>query len=201
MVQYADFCLISHNFHSARHHNFFCMWLHKTYQSVIFTESAHWADSVIESHCPSVRLCVCTTSVTSPLPARMILQKDLVFSSVAEFLGCWAVGGKANLSLNTLDGITTVSFTTSLLGHPEAPLHPPASSADPQQHPRRRHHGPAQRERDRQCSARHQAGSPLLLIPYKRGIHSFCDNPFPLHSSVNSYSTNFGWSWFLCSIS
>ena len=26
---------------------------------VVFTESAHWADSVIESRCPSVCMCVC----------------------------------------------------------------------------------------------------------------------------------------------
>ena len=30
------------------------------------------------------------------------MQKDLVKSSVAEFLGCWALGGKATLTLNTV---------------------------------------------------------------------------------------------------
>ena len=35
----------------------------------------------------------------SPLPVRMILKKEVVLNSVAEFLGCWAVGGKATLSL------------------------------------------------------------------------------------------------------
>ena len=34
----------------------------------IFTESAHWADSVIESRCPSVCVCVCMC----PLPVKFI---------------------------------------------------------------------------------------------------------------------------------
>ena len=90
----------------------------------------------------------------------MIKQKDLVTSSVAEFLGCWAIGGEANLTLNTVNGVTTVSFTTTLPGHPEAPLHPPPLPAGPPQQPRprpRRHRGQAQKERDRQRAARHQA--------------------------------------------
>ena len=80
--------------------------------------------------------------------------------SVAEFLGCWAVGGQATLTLNTINGVTTVSFTTTLPGHPEAPLHPPPRPpAGRTQHPRPRphHRGPAQRERDRLRAARHQA--------------------------------------------
>ena len=88
----------------------------------------------------------------SPLPVRMVLKKEVVLNSVAEFLGCWAVGGKATLSLNTQDGVTTITFSNTLSGHPEDPLHPPPS---PQR--RRRHRGPARRERDRQRAARHQA--------------------------------------------
>ena len=95
----------------------------------------------------------------------MAKQKDLVNSSVAEFLGCWAVGGKANLTLDTVNGVTTVSFTTTLPGHPESPLHPPPLPADapaaptpPPSPPRRpRHRGPAQRERNNERAARHQA--------------------------------------------
>ena len=90
----------------------------------------------------------------------MLKQKDLVNSSVAEFLGCWALGGKATLTLDTESGVTTVSFTTTLPGHPEAPLYPPPLPAGPPQQPRpqpRRHRGQAQRERDRQRAARHQA--------------------------------------------
>ena len=34
--------------------------------------------------------------------------------SVAEFLGCWAVEGQATLTLNTINGVTTVSFNTTL---------------------------------------------------------------------------------------
>ena len=89
----------------------------------------------------------------SPLPTRMILKKEVVLNSVAEFLGCWAVGGKATLSLNTQDGVTTISFSNTLSGHPEDPLHPPPAL----QRRRRRHRGQARRERDRQRAARHQA--------------------------------------------
>ena len=83
----------------------------------------------------------------------MILKKEVVLNSVAEFLGCWAVGGKATLSLNTQDGVTTISFSNTLSGHPEDPLHPPPAL----QRRRRRHRGQARRERDRQRAARHQA--------------------------------------------
>ena len=58
-----------------------------------------------------------------------------------------------NFSLKTKDGVTTIAFTHSLSGHPEDPLHPlPAPTQR-----RRRHRGPARRERDRQRAARHQA--------------------------------------------
>ena len=89
----------------------------------------------------------------SPLPMRMILKKEVVLNSVAEFLGVWAVGGKATLSLNTQDGVTTIAFSNTLSGHPEDPLHPPPAL----QRRRRRHRGQARRERDRQRAARHQA--------------------------------------------
>ena len=74
----------------------------------------------------------------SPLPARMILKKEVVLNSVAKFLGCWAVGGEATLSLTTKDGVTTITSSNSLSGHPEAPLHPPPAPAGPA--PRRRRH-------------------------------------------------------------
>ena len=104
----------------------------------------------------------------SPLPARMLQQKDLVNSSVAEFLGCWAVGGKATLTLNTVNSVTTVAFTTTLPGHPEAPLHPAPLPAGPPQQPLpgpRRHRGPAQRDRDRLRAARHQAAKTVVTAP------------------------------------
>ena len=88
----------------------------------------------------------------------MISKKEVVLNSVAEFLGCWAVGGKATLSLDTVDGVTTITFSNSLSGHPESPLHPPPAPAGPAPRRRhRRHRGPARRERDRQRAARHQA--------------------------------------------
>ena len=90
----------------------------------------------------------------SPLPARMIKKKEVVLNSVAEFLGVWAVGGKATLSLNTQDGVTTIAFSNTLSGHPEDPLYPPPA----RQRRRHRHRGPARRERDRQRAAR--AGAP-----------------------------------------
>ena len=60
----------------------------------------------------------------SPLLVKMILKKEVVLNSVAEFLGCWTVGGKATLSLNTQDGVATIVFSNTLSGHPEDPLHP-----------------------------------------------------------------------------
>ena len=87
----------------------------------------------------------------------MIQKKEVVLNSVAEFLGIWAVRGKATLSLETKEGVTTIAFSHSLSGHPEDPLHPPpVPSGLPQQRLRRRR-GPARRERDRQRAARHQA--------------------------------------------
>ena len=77
----------------------------------------------------------------SPLPVRMVLKKEVVLNSVAEFLGCWAVGGKATLSLNTQDGVTTITFSNTLSGHPEDPLHPQRAA--------------------RHQAARDQAGAPL----------------------------------------
>ena len=85
----------------------------------------------------------------------MIKKKEVVLNSVAEFLGIWAVKGQATLSLTTQDGVTTVTFSHSLSGHPEDPLHPPPAA--PQRRRRRRHRGPARRERDRQRAVRHQA--------------------------------------------
>ena len=45
-----------------RHHksNIYTQWLRKI---LIFIESAHWADSIIESRCPSVCVCVCPFSM------------------------------------------------------------------------------------------------------------------------------------------
>ena len=100
----------------------------------------------------------------SPLPVRMILKKEVVLNSVAEFLGCWAVGGKATLSLNTQDGVATIVFSNTLSGHPEDPLHPPPTPTGPApQRRRRRHRGPARRERDRERAARHQAAQAIAV--------------------------------------
>ena len=68
----------------------------------------------------------------SPLPVKMILKKEVVLNSVAEFLGIWALRGEASLSLKTKDGVTTIAFTHSLSGHPEDPLHPPPTDSSPQ---------------------------------------------------------------------
>ena len=68
-------------------------------------------------------------SAMSPLPVKMMHKKEVVLNSVAEFLGIWAVRGEASLSLTTKDGVTTITFTHSLSGHPEDPLHPPPAAA------------------------------------------------------------------------
>ena len=45
----------------------------------IFTESAHWADSVIESRCPYVGVYVCLTPVkkTSPMKGKVFFTGDI----------------------------------------------------------------------------------------------------------------------------
>ena len=65
----------------------------------------------------------------SPLPVKMMHKKEVVLNLIAEFLGIWAVRGEASLSLTTKDGVTTITFTHSLSGHPEDPLHPPPAVA------------------------------------------------------------------------
>ena len=76
----------------------------------------------------------------SPLPVKMMHKKEVVLNSVAEFLGIWAVRGEAFLSLTTKDEVTTITFTHSLSGHPEDPLHPPpaATGTSPKRGRRRR---------------------------------------------------------------
>ena len=62
----------------------------------------------------------------SPLPVKMILKKEVVLNSVAEFLGCWAVGGKATLSLNTQPNLNSKPspwYNLPLLDHQEE-VHP-----------------------------------------------------------------------------
>ena len=113
----------------------------------------------------------------------MIKKKEVVLNSVAEFLGIWAVKGKATLSLTTQDGVTTVTFSHSLSGHPEDPLHPPPVA--PQ---RRRHRGPARRERDRQRALRHQAalaGVPPAL-PSSAAVPAAPSTPEVLQSREQS---------------
>ena len=93
----------------------------------------------------------------SPLPVKMILKKEVLLNSVAEFLGVWAVSGEASLSLQNKEGVTTIAFSLSLSGHPEDPLHPPPVPTGTSLQRRRHRRGPARRERDRQRAARHQA--------------------------------------------
>ena len=83
--------------------------------------------------------------------ARMS-NRHRVQAAVSEFLHAWTCGGKASLHLDTSEGGCTVSFTAHL-GHPGAlllPTPPPAA-------PFLRHHGRADRERNRQRAAAHQA--------------------------------------------
>ena len=86
----------------------------------------------------------------------MRTSETLVKSAFAEFLGCWAAGGEATLSLSAQGGKLT--FTTSnSLGRPGAPLHPPPFPSSPTPPRRRRRRGPARRKRDQQRAACHQA--------------------------------------------
>ena len=83
-------------------------------------------------------------------------SETFVRSAFAEFLGCWAAGGEATLSLSTQGGKLTVTPSFSL-GRPEVPLHP---TPLPITHParrRRKNRGPARKARDKERAARHQA--------------------------------------------
>ena len=116
----------------------------------------------------------------------MIKKKEVVLNSVAEFLGIWAVKGQATLSLTTQDGVTTVTFSHSLSGHPEDHLHPPPAA--PQRRRRRRHRGPARRERDRLRAVRHQAAlagvPPASPTPVK--VYAASSTPEVLRSREQS---------------
>ena len=92
------------------------------------------------------------------MPTKMGTSESMVKCAFAEFLGCWAAGGEATLSLSTKKGKTTITFATSL-GSPGAPLHPPLHppSSTPGPPRRRRRRGPARRKRDQERAARHQA--------------------------------------------
>ena len=88
---------------------------------------------------------------------KMACSEGMVKSAVAEFLGCWSAGGKASLSLDTKGGATTITFTCTL-GHPDAPLHKPTPS-----HRRKRHRGPAEKQRSRARAAQHQMRAKLAV--------------------------------------
>ena len=77
-----------------------------------------------------------------------------VQAAVSEFLHTWTCGGKASLHLDTSEGGCTVSFTAHF-GHWGAlllPTPPPAPAS-----PIQCHRGRADRERNRQPAAAHQA--------------------------------------------
>ena len=112
-------------------------------------------------------------------------SETLVKSAIAEFLGCWAAGGEATLSLSTQGG--KLNFTTSnSLGSPGTPLHPPPPSGEkgatsPATPRRRRLRGPARRERDRQRAARFQATRATTSLSSSTSSNS-SSNPLPMDS-------------------
>ena len=92
---------------------------------------------------------------------------------MTEFISVWAMGGEASLSLTTSKGLVTMGFNCTL-GTPGAPHSLPPSPAPyppPPSPPRRpRHRGPAEKEKNRQRAARHQAGLARKAAP--ADIHS-----------------------------
>ena len=149
----------------------------------------------------------------------MTTQMQLVHCHVAEFLGCWAVGGQATLTLNTTNGATTISFTTTLPGHPGAPLHhstslpaghtqhqrpghpgPPLhpTTPTPGLRPRPHRRGPAQRERDRLRAARHQATQakvhttppPVAAAPVAQSTPETPPTPIPQYDGAKEEETS-----------
>ena len=80
-------------------------------------------------------------------------NSQFVTASLAEFISVWNHGGDASLNLTTTGGFIDISFNLHL-GQPGTPF-----SNSPSSTPSivGRHRGPAQKERDRQRAARHQA--------------------------------------------
>ena len=80
----------------------------------------------------------------------------------------WAFGGDATLNLSTSGGLTTVAFNCTI-GHPGAPHYLPPSSAPfssattPPHRPR--HRGAAEKEKNRQRAAAHQAAQAKATAP------------------------------------
>ena len=95
-------------------------------------------------------------------------NSQFMMASLTEFISVWAVGGKASLSLTTSGGSATVAFNCTL-GPPGAPhILPPLSAPfpPPPSPPRRpRHRGPAEKEKNRQRAARHQADLARTAAP------------------------------------
>ena len=89
---------------------------------------------------------------------KLACSESMVKSAVAEFLGCWAAGGKASLSLDTKGGSATLTFSCTL-GNPGAPLYPPTSSH------RKRNRGPKEKQRGRERAKRHQEKLAAIAAP------------------------------------
>ena len=78
---------------------------------------------------------------------------QFVTASLSEFISVWNHGGDASLNLTTSGSFIDISFNL-LLGQLGTPFPNSPSSTPPMVG---RHRGPAQKERDRQRAARHQA--------------------------------------------
>ena len=78
---------------------------------------------------------------------------QFVTASLTEFISVWNHGGDASLNLTTSGSFIDISFNL-LLGQLGTPFPNSPSSTPPMVG---RHRGPAQKERDRQRAARHQA--------------------------------------------
>ena len=88
-------------------------------------------------------------------------NSQFVTASLAEFISVWNHGGDASLNLTTSDGFIDISFNLRL-GQPGATFSNSPSSTPPKVG---RHRGHAQKERDCQRAAGHQATKTGQLAP------------------------------------
>ena len=101
-------------------------------------------------------------------------------------MSVWLAGGEACLNLTTSRGMAKVGFNCTL-GFPGAPhsLLPPPPPSPPSPLHQPRHRGPAERERNRQRAARHQAAQKLATGPAPT-----VSSPSLVTASVNNISSS-----------
>ena len=96
-------------------------------------------------------------------------EEAFVLSSLKEFVNIWGSGSRALLNLECQNGSAWVKLTVQLAHPADYHISHPVPQPDPPEvpvyHQRRRHKGPARREKDRQRAAAHRARIGQLPMP------------------------------------